>query len=131
MRQYDACSALTCLKTTKIVDVSFYGRSEFSCKVVKIIYSHPMSKISASHILVEHEHEVKDVIAKLKEGKSFEELAMEHSTCPSGKRGGALGEFAKGMMVKPFEDAAFALEVGAVSGVVKTQFGHHLIKRTK
>ncbi len=90
-----------------------------------------MSKIAASHILVEHEHEIKDVIAKLKEGKTFEELAMEHSTCPSGKRGGALGTFSKGMMVKPFEDAAFALTVGSVSEPVKTQFGHHIIKRTQ
>lgn len=114
-----------------MLDLDCITDREFGCKPIKTIYSDRMSKISASHILVEHEHEVKDVIAKLKEGKSFEELAMEHSTCPSGKRGGALGEFAKGMMVKPFEDAAFALEVGAVSGVVKTQFGHHLIKRTK
>lgn len=90
-----------------------------------------MSKIAASHILVEHEHEIKDVIQKLKEGQTFEELALEFSTCPSGKRGGALGEFGKGMMVKTFEDAAFGLEVGAVSGPVKTQFGHHVIKRTK
>jgi peptidyl-prolyl cis-trans isomerase C len=90
-----------------------------------------MSKISASHILVDHEHEAQDLIKKLNDGATFEELAMKHSNCPSGKRGGALGEFGKGMMVKSFEDAAFALEVGKVSGIVKTQFGHHLIKRTK
>ena len=90
-----------------------------------------MSKISASHILVDQEHEAQDLLKKLNEGVSFEDLAKQFSKCPSGGRGGALGEFGKGMMVKPFEDAAFALEVGKVSGIVKTQFGHHLIKRTK
>ena len=90
-----------------------------------------MSKIAASHILVEQEFEVKDLMKKLDEGTPFETLAQDHSKCPSGKRGGALGDFGRGMMVKPFEDAAFALEVGQVSGPVKTQFGYHLIKRTK
>jgi peptidyl-prolyl cis-trans isomerase C len=90
-----------------------------------------MSKISASHILVDHEHEATDLVAKLNSGTSFEDLAMNFSKCPSGKKGGALGDFGRGMMVKPFEEAAFALEVGSVSDVVKTQFGHHLIKRTK
>jgi peptidyl-prolyl cis-trans isomerase C len=90
-----------------------------------------MSKISASHILVDHEHEAQDLLKKLNDGVPFEDLAKQFSKCPSGRRGGALGEFGKGMMVKPFEDAAFALEVGKVSGIVQTQFGHHLIKRTK
>ena len=90
-----------------------------------------MSKISASHILVDQEHEVKDLEKKLGEGTSFEQLAKDFSKCPSGKSGGALGEFGRGMMVKPFEDAAFALEPGKVSTPVKTQFGFHLIKRTK
>lgn len=90
-----------------------------------------MNKISASHILVEQEYEVNDLVKKLDEGTSFEELARDFSKCPSGQQaGGDLGNFGKGMMVKSFEDAAFALEVGAVSGVVKTQFGYHLIKRT-
>ena len=90
-----------------------------------------MSKIAASHILVEQEFEVKDIEKKLAAGESFEDLARQFSKCPSGKRGGALGEFSRGMMVKPFEDAAYALEPGKVSGPVKTQFGYHLIKRTK
>ena len=90
-----------------------------------------MNKIAASHILVDQEFEAKDLIAKMKDGASFEELAIKFSKCPSGKKGGALGEFGKGMMVKSFEDAAFALEVGKVSDIVKTQFGHHIIKRTK
>ncbi len=88
-------------------------------------------KISASHILVDQEFEVQDLLKKLEEGVSFESLAKDFSNCPSGRDGGALGEFGKGMMVKPFEEAAFALEIGQVSGPVKTQFGYHLIKRTK
>ena len=97
----------------------------------KIRYERCMSKISASHILVDHEHEAKDLVAKLNAGSTFEELALNFSKCPSGKRGGALGEFGRGMMVKPFEDAAFGTEVGKISEPVKTQFGYHLIKRTK
>ncbi len=88
-----------------------------------------MSKVTASHILVKNEHEVKDLQAKLAEGKSFESLAKEFSQCPSGRDGGNLGSFGKGQMVAPFETAAFALKVGEISGPVKTQFGYHLIKR--
>jgi peptidyl-prolyl cis-trans isomerase C len=88
-----------------------------------------MSKISAQHILVAHEHEAQDLIKKLDEGVTFEELAKDFSQCPSGQEGGNLGEFGKGMMVAPFEKAAFELEVGAVSDPVKTQFGYHIIKR--
>ncbi|MBK24800.1 MAG: peptidylprolyl isomerase [Halobacteriovorax sp.] len=86
-------------------------------------------KVTASHILVDQEFEAQDLIKKLDEGKSFEELARDFSNCPSGKSGGSLGEFGKGMMVKEFEMAAFALKAGEVSGPVKTQFGYHLIKR--
>jgi len=88
-------------------------------------------KVTAQHILVAQEFEVKDLQKKLSEGKSFEELAREFSQCPSGKDGGNLGEFGKGMMVPSFEKAAFALMPGEVSEPVRTQFGYHLIKRTK
>ena len=89
-----------------------------------------MSSVSAKHILVEHEYEAQDMIKKLDDGKPFEELAKDFSTCSSGKDGGDLGSFGKGMMVKPFEEATFALKVGEVSPIVKTQFGFHLIMRT-
>lgn len=88
-----------------------------------------MSQISASHILVENEHEAQDLVKKLAEGKTFESLAKQFSKCPSGKNGGSLGRFGKGQMVAPFETAAFALKPGEVSGPVRTQFGYHLIKR--
>ena len=86
-------------------------------------------KIGAQHILVNHEHEAQDLVKKLSEGVSFESLAADFSQCPSGKDGGGLGTFGKGMMVKEFETAAFALSVGETSAPVKTQFGHHIIKR--
>jgi len=86
-------------------------------------------KIKARHILVNQEHEAQDLIKKLQEGKSFEDLARSFSKCPSSARGGDLGEFGRGRMVPTFEEAAFALEVGQVSGPVRTQFGYHLIQR--
>jgi peptidyl-prolyl cis-trans isomerase C len=89
-----------------------------------------MSKISASHILVEKEYEADDVLKKLSEGNSFESLAKAVSKCPSSSEGGDLGSFSKGQMVEPFEKAAFALQVGETSGKVRTQFGYHIIKRT-
>lgn len=90
-----------------------------------------MNQIRASHILVDHEYEANDLLAKLKEGKTFEELAGKFSKCPSGDQGGDLGFFKKGMMVPEFEAAAFALAPGETSKPVKTQFGYHLIKRTE
>ena len=86
-------------------------------------------KVTASHILVDQEFEAQDLVKKLDEGVSFEDLARDHSNCPSGKSGGSLGEFGKGMMVPEFEKVAFSLTPGEVSGPVKTQFGYHLIKR--
>ena len=62
-------------------------------------------QLGAKHILVDQEFEANDLIKKIEEGKSFEDLAKEFSKCPSGKQGGDLGNFTKGMMVKPFEDA--------------------------
>jgi peptidyl-prolyl cis-trans isomerase C len=86
-------------------------------------------KISAQHILVNHEYVALDLQKKLGEGVSFEELARDFSECPSGKEGGNLGEFKRGMMVPSFEKVAFALMPGEISGIVRTQFGFHLIKR--
>ncbi len=87
-------------------------------------------RIKAKHILVQQEFDATDLLKKLAEGKTFEELAQAFSQCPSGKEGGDLGEFGKGSMVKSFEDAAFALEVGqTTSQPVRTQFGYHLIQR--
>ena len=87
-------------------------------------------QIQASHILVQGLAEAVDLQKKIAEGANCEQLAAQNSKCPSCRNGGNLGMFGRGMMVKPFEDAAFALEVGKVSEPVQTQFGYHLIKRT-
>ena len=85
--------------------------------------------VSAKHILVDSEEKCNEILASINSGeKTFEDAAKEFSSCPSGQRGGDLGEFGKGQMVKEFEDAAFAAEIGQVVGPVQTQFGCHLIK---
>ena len=85
--------------------------------------------VSAKHILVDSEDVCNEILAQIQNGeKTFEDAAKESSTCPSGQQGGDLGEFGRGQMVKEFEDAAFAAEIGAIVGPVQTQFGFHLIK---
>ena len=88
------------------------------------------TEVRASHILVKTEEEAKSLYEEIKNGASFAELAEKKSLCPSGQNGGDLRWFGKGMMVKPFEDAAFALKKGEISQPVETQFGWHLIKLT-
>lgn len=88
-----------------------------------------MTKMRAKHILVEHKFEADDLVRKINEGTPFEKLAQDFSMCPSGKDGGDLGEFSRGMMVKPFEEAVLSLGTGEVSNPIKTQFGYHLILR--
>lgn len=89
-------------------------------------------KIRASHILVEKFSEAQQVIERLKKGEEFSKLAQEKSIDGSRRRGGDLGIFGHGVMVKEFERAAFALQVGQITEQpVKTEFGYHIIKRTQ
>ena len=88
----------------------------------------PVKYVSAGHILVDTYDEAVALKKRIDNGESFEELAAKYSKCPSAQRGGALGMFGKGQMVKPFENAAFNLGVGQVSEPVRTDFGWHLIK---
>ncbi|WP_162408958.1 peptidylprolyl isomerase [Acuticoccus sediminis] len=90
----------------------------------------PKEQVTASHILVETEDEAKDIIKQLDDGADFAELAEENSKDPgSAQKGGSLGKFTRGQMVKPFEDAAFALEPGQITEEpVQSQFGWHIIK---
>ena len=99
-------------------------------------------RVKASHILIkvdpkadsaqkaEAKKKIDMVQAKLQKGEDFGALAKEYSEGPSAPKGGDLGYFSRGQMVKPFEDAAFAMKPGEVSGMVETRFGYHLIKVT-
>jgi len=86
--------------------------------------------VKASHLLVKTEEEAKKLKQEIENGKDFAQAAKEVSLCPSGQNGGDLGYFSRGQMVKEFENAAFAMNVGEVSNPVKTQFGYHLIYLT-
>ena len=102
-------------------------------------------QVSASHILLMYagserssatrsKEEAATEIAALKtqldDGAEFAALAQSHSDCPSSRQGGDLGQFGRGMMVPEFETTAFGLDVDAVSDVIETPFGYHLIQRT-
>jgi len=101
--------------------------------------------VRASHILLMYQgsarstatrsqQEAQTQIAELKQqldgGADFAETARQHSDCPSGQKGGDLGEFGKGQMVKAFEETTFALQPGQTSDVIETDFGYHIIHRT-
>lgn len=108
----------------------------------------PEDKVSARHILVMYEGSqnaparvtrtkeeaktfIDELLVRLQKGEKFEDLAMEYSDCPSAKSGGDLGAFGPGDMTPAFEEAAFACEVGGMTGVVETPFGYHIIQRYK
>ncbi len=130
----------------KLIDQEIIDNIEVSDKETKDYYDghtdlfKQPEKIQASHILIKVDpgvdesvktdalKEIKKLQKELKEGGDFAALAREHSQCPSGARGGDLGYFGRGQMVKPFEDAVFLLKPGEISGIVETDFGYHLIK---
>ena len=84
----------------------------------------------ASHILIKEKSLADQLRERLKSGANFADLAGEFSTCPSKSRGGDLGWFGPGKMVKAFEDAVKRNGHGNISQVVQTQFGYHIIKKT-
>ncbi len=87
-------------------------------------------KATARHILVDSEDRCAELKTQIEEGADFADLAREHSTCPSGARGGDLGEFGPGRMVQEFDEVVFSAPVNTVQGPVKTQFGYHLLEVT-
>jgi parvulin-like peptidyl-prolyl isomerase len=87
------------------------------------------TKVHCAHILVKTEKEANMVLERLKKGEKFSHTAKEVSLCPSKKRGGDLGTFGRGQMVKEFEKAAFALQKGQISPIIRTKFGYHIIRR--
>ncbi|GIU53886.1 MULTISPECIES: peptidylprolyl isomerase [Shewanella] len=82
---------------------------------------------AALHILVKHRQQAEDLIKQLEKGAKFDVLAKKHSSCPSGKNGGNLGEFKKGQMVPQFDKVCFTGEL-IIPHLVKTKFGWHVIK---
>ncbi|MBF0282248.1 MAG: peptidylprolyl isomerase [Zetaproteobacteria bacterium] len=87
-------------------------------------------KASARHILVSDEATCLDLKAQIEGGADFAKVAAEHSSCPSGKQGGNLGEFTQGQMVKEFDEVVFRDALNQVHGPIQTQFGYHLIEIT-
>ena len=89
-----------------------------------------MSKATARHILVDSEDQCNTLKQQIEDGANFAEIAKDHSSCPSGRNGGDLGEFGPGQMVKEFDEVVFSGELDTVHGPVKTQFGYHLLEIT-
>ncbi|NNL78399.1 MAG: peptidylprolyl isomerase [Desulfobacterales bacterium] len=134
------------LAIRELIDKQIAGKVEVTDKESKVFYDgNPQlfkqpEQVKASHILIkadakadeakkaEAQKKIKEVQQKLKDGGDFSTLAKEFSEGPSNVRGGDLGYFNRGQMVKPFEDAAFTMQPNEVSDVVETRFGYHLIK---
>jgi len=130
----------------EFIDKQFVQKVTVSDKEVRAYYdSNPVffkqaEQVRVSHILVsvdpkkdpsqkaESRKKIEDIQQKLRKGEDFSALAKEYSQCPSGSEGGDLGYFQRGQMVKPFEQAAFALGPGEISDIVETKFGYHLIR---
>ena len=89
-----------------------------------------MAKASARHILVDSQDKCEELKKEIVGGADFAEVAKMHSSCPSGKEGGSLGEFGPGQMVREFDEVVFSGDLNTVHGPVKTQFGYHLLEIT-
>ena len=89
-----------------------------------------MATAHARHILVDTKELCDDLKTQIEGGADFAELARQHSKCPSGLKGGDLGEFGPGQMVPEFDTVVFGADVGTTQGPVKTEFGFHLIEVT-
>lgn len=111
-------------------------QSKLSDEEMKAFYEQNQEKfrsdnqVRASHILVKTEKEAQSLLARLKAGEKFEDLAQKHSLDAANTKGGDLGWFSKGAMLPAFEKTAFNLKEGEISGPVNTQYGYHIIKLT-
>ncbi|NLK72584.1 MAG: hypothetical protein GX285_06165 [Clostridiales bacterium] len=120
-----------------LYDIKFYDKVTSEVKneeeaAIQYYNNHKdeFTRVRASHILVKKKKEAQKIMDKIKSGEDFTALAKEYSIDGSAQNGGDLDYFPKGKMVKPFEDAAFALEIGEVSDIVETDYGFHIIKLT-
>jgi peptidyl-prolyl cis-trans isomerase C len=136
------------LAIQKYVDEEFVKKTKVTEAEKKAFYdSNPRffvqpEQVRASHILIRVEpgassekknqarQKLETIRGRIEKGENFEALAKEYSQCPSRTKGGDLGYISRGETVKPFEDVAFALEVGKLSAVVETTFGYHIIRVT-
>ncbi len=134
------------VKVEKLIDGISANIEDVTIKEAKEFYDtntdqfENPERVKASHILVKTESDdteeikaekrkkIEELLVRVKGGQDFADIASEHSDCPSSKNGGDLGYFGRGQMVKDFEDAAFALKKGEISGIVETRFGYHIIK---
>ena len=134
------------LAIQQFIDTHIVQRATVSDQEIKAFYESRLDlfkqpeQVRASHILIkvdpqadkskgiEARKKLLTIKEKLEKGEDFATFAQELSQCPSSAKGGDLGYFRRGQMVKPFEEAAFALKPGEVSDVVETRFGYHLIK---
>jgi len=89
-----------------------------------------MSVATARHILVDSKEQCEALKTEIEGGADFADVAKQHSSCPSGRSGGDLGEFGPGMMVPEFDKVVFSADIGTVQGPVQTQFGYHLLEVT-
>ena len=137
------------LAIRKLLDDQIGGKSTVSEKESRAYYDSNLEsfkkpeQVRASHILIkvdpgadeakkaEARTKIESLQAKLKNGEDFGAVAKEYSEGPSGPKGGDLGFFGRGQMVKPFEETAFSMKPGQVSGMVETRFGYHLIMVTE
>ncbi|MFT5369867.1 MAG: peptidyl-prolyl cis-trans isomerase D [Candidatus Latescibacterota bacterium] len=120
--------SLTLIGDTEIQAYYDKHRSDFKQDAAILAAFISLNKTPTARDEADIEKEINRVLEEARGGEDFAELARIYSDGPSGPRGGDLGFFGKGRMVKPFEDAAFALEAGQISAPVKTQFGWHIIK---
>jgi peptidyl-prolyl cis-trans isomerase C len=89
-----------------------------------------MTVATARHILVNTKEQCEALKTKIAAGADFADIAKMHSSCPSGRNGGDLGQFGPGQMVPEFDQVVFSAEVNTVQGPVQTQFGYHLLEVT-
>lgn len=121
LKQYAINKVLSSISLTEEEKQAFFAANKSS-------FNKPETA-SAKHILVDDEEKANDILNKINAGEvSFEDAALENSSCPSKDAGGDLGSFSKGQMVPEFEEAVFSMNKGELRGPVKTQFGYHLIK---